>query len=117
MTSRLIVDAQDNLAETESDSDDDLVMPEGPAPGDESEDESSDDSDDSDDIPMPEGPPPPKADGKWIYEPKGLPRFCSIIDLRILFKFHCDSPSLTFCCSTDACSAAASSFPRSQSRV
>jgi hypothetical protein len=44
--------------ETESDSDDDLVMPEGPAPGEQSESESSDDSDESDDIPMPDGPPP-----------------------------------------------------------
>jgi len=38
-----------------NDSDDDIVMPDGPPPG---QDEREDDSDD--DIPMPEGPPPPK---------------------------------------------------------
>ncbi|KAI0830746.1 WW domain binding protein 11-domain-containing protein [Trametes gibbosa] len=38
----------------EDESDDDIVMPEGPPP----EEEQSDDSDD--DIPMPEGPPPPR---------------------------------------------------------
>ncbi|KAH9858235.1 WW domain binding protein 11-domain-containing protein [Lenzites betulinus] len=40
-------------SEAEEESDDDIIMPEGPPP-----EEESDDSDD--DIPMPEGPPPPK---------------------------------------------------------
>ncbi|WOO80127.1 Protein saf1 [Vanrija pseudolonga] len=42
--------------EDEEDSDSDIVMPEGPRPG----EESDADSDDSDDIPLPEGPPPPR---------------------------------------------------------
>lgn len=50
----------------ESDSDDDLILPDGPAPGtngaESDESTGSEDSDDEedDDIPMPEGPPPPK---------------------------------------------------------
>ncbi|OWZ48870.1 hypothetical protein C343_00322 [Cryptococcus neoformans C23] len=44
--------------ESEDDeSDDEIVMPEGPPP-DSDEEGDSDDSDDSDDIPLPEGPPP-----------------------------------------------------------
>ncbi|KAI0077454.1 hypothetical protein K474DRAFT_1088865 [Panus rudis PR-1116 ss-1] len=46
------IDSDQSEAE---DDDDDVIMPEGPPPG---EGESDEDSDD--DIPMPEGPPPPK---------------------------------------------------------
>lgn len=41
--------------EEEGESDDEIIMPEGPKP-----DEDEDESDRSDDIPLPEGPPPPK---------------------------------------------------------
>lgn len=43
------------------DSDDDIVMPEGPPPGVEEESVGSDD-----DIPMPEGPPPGKEQGAHV---------------------------------------------------
>lgn len=51
------------LSDSDSDSDEDeIVMPEGPPPGQDGDDSSEEDSDEE--IVMPEGPPPPKPLGQ-----------------------------------------------------
>ncbi|KZT74958.1 hypothetical protein DAEQUDRAFT_720148 [Daedalea quercina L-15889] len=52
--------------EEDADDDDDIVMPEGPAPG-------ADEEDSDDDIPMPEGPPPPEYGSIQETPPPPLP--------------------------------------------